>query len=54
MAAGFDPSAIRLTGNVAGEPPFRGNLLHHGWRVREIKLSRPPEGQDQFIVQPAE
>ena len=29
-------------------------LLHHGWRVREIKLSRPPEGQDQFVVQPAE
>ena len=54
VAAGFDPSAIRLTGNVAGAPPFRGNLLHHGWRVREIKLSRPPEGQDQFVVQPAE
>jgi Domain of unknown function (DUF2760) len=54
VAAGFDPSAIRLTGNVAGQPPFRGNLLHHGWRVREIKLSRPPEGQDQFVVQPAE
>ena len=54
VAAGFDPSAIRLTGNVAGSPPFRGNLLHHGWRVREIKIARPPEGQDQFVVQPAE
>jgi hypothetical protein len=54
VAAGFDPSAVRLTGNVAGQPPFRGNLLHHGWRVTQIKLSKPPEGQDQFIVQPAE
>lgn len=54
VPANMDPSAIRLTGNVAGSPPYRGSLQHHGWRVAEIKLSRPPEGQDQFIVQPAE
>jgi hypothetical protein len=51
---GFDPSAVRLTGNVIGQPPFRGTLLHHGWRVVEIKLAKPPEGQDEFVVQPAE
>src|SRR5258707_8038178 len=28
VPAGFDPSAIRLTGNVAGEPPFKGILKH--------------------------
>ena len=54
VPVGFDPSAIRMTGNVAGQPPFRGTLQHHGWRVKELKLSKPPEGQDQFIVQPAE
>jgi len=51
---GFDPSAIRLTGNVTGQPPFKGTLQHHGWRAKEIKLAPPPEGQDQFVVQPAE
>jgi hypothetical protein len=51
---GFDPSAVRLTGNVTGQPPFRGTLQHHGWRVREIKLAKPPAGQDEFVVQPAE
>jgi Domain of unknown function (DUF2760) len=51
---GFDPAAIRLTGNVTGQPPFRGTLQHHGWRVRELKLAPPPEGQDEFIVMPAE
>jgi hypothetical protein len=51
---GFDPSAIRLTGNVTGQPPFRGALLHHGWRVQEVKLARPAEGQDEFVVHPAE
>jgi len=54
IAAGFDPSAIRLTGNVTGEPPFKGNLQHHGWRVKELKVAKPPEGQDEFVVQPAE
>ena len=54
ISAGFDPSAIRLTGNVTGQPPFRGTLQHHGWRVKELKLAKPPEGQDEFIVHPAE
>ncbi|HXG12680.1 MAG TPA: DUF2760 domain-containing protein [Gemmataceae bacterium] len=51
---GFDPSAIRVTGNVPPQPPFRGTLLHRGWRVREIKLPPLPQGQDEFILQPAE
>ncbi len=54
VPAGFDPSAVRLTGNVTGQPPFRGALRHHGWRVREMKLAAPPSGQDDFVIQPAE
>jgi Domain of unknown function (DUF2760) len=54
VAPGFDPSAIRLTGNVTGQPPFKGTLQHHGWRVKELKLAAPPEGQDEFVLQPAE
>jgi Domain of unknown function (DUF2760) len=54
IPSGFDPSAIRLTGNVTGQPPFRGTLQHHGWRVKEIKLAPPPQGQDEFVLMPAE
>ena len=54
IPAGFDPAAVRLTGNVTGQPPFRGTLQHHGWRVKELKLSAPPEGQDEWVLQPAE
>jgi hypothetical protein len=54
VPAGFDPSAIQLTGNVTGHPPFRGTLKHAGWRVREIKLPTLPEGQDEFVIMPAE
>ena len=54
VPAGFDPSAVRLTGNVTGSPPFNGSLEHHGWRVTKIKLAKPPEGQDAFVIAPAE
>ncbi|MGH8006607.1 MAG: DUF2760 domain-containing protein [Candidatus Binatia bacterium] len=50
----FDPSAIRLTGNVSGEPPFRGSLRHAGWRAARIKLPDQPHGQDAKIIAPAE
>jgi hypothetical protein len=51
---GFDPSAIRLTGNVSGEPPFHGSLRHAGWRAAQVKLPAQPAGQDPKIVAPAE
>jgi hypothetical protein len=51
---GFDPSAVRVLGNVTGEPPYTGELQHPGWRVKELKLPTTAEGQDPFIVQPAE
>jgi hypothetical protein len=51
---GFDPSAVRVIGNVTGEPPFTGQINHPGWRVKELKLATPPEGADEFVLQPAE
>lgn len=51
---GFDPSAIRVVGNVTGEPPFTGQINHPGWRVKELKLAAPPESADEFVLQPAE
>ncbi|MCC6418669.1 MAG: DUF2760 domain-containing protein [Gemmataceae bacterium] len=54
VPAGFDPSAIRLTGNVTGQPPFRGTLVHPGWRVTALRVPAPPEGQDEFVLHPAE
>jgi hypothetical protein len=54
ISAGFDPSAIRLVGNVTGQPPFKGTLQHAGWRAKSINLPKPPEGQDEFVLMPAE
>lgn len=54
VAPGFDPSAVRLTGNVTGQPPFKGVLKHHGWRVKTYKLPAPAGGVDELVVAPAE
>lgn len=51
---GFDPAAVRLTGNVTGEPPFTGALRHHGWRAAEVKLPAVPAGQELRVIAPAE
>jgi hypothetical protein len=40
VAAGFDTGRFRLTGNVAGQPPFRGRLVHHGWEATRCELSQ--------------
>jgi len=54
VPVGFDPSAIRLMGHLGGQPPYTGELRHPGWRCKSFKLPKPPEGQDEFILMPAE
>jgi hypothetical protein len=54
VQSGFDPSAVRLVGNVSGQPPFTGTLQHAGWRVKAVNLPKPAEGQDEFVLMPAE
>lgn len=54
IRAGFDPAAIKLVGNVTGEPPIRGLLRHRGWRVTEVTLPSLPQGSGRAIVAPAE
>ena len=56
VKAGFDPKAIRLTGNVVGDPPFRGVLRHRGWKVARVDLPEPVSGQQRpgWILAPAE
>ncbi len=51
--ASYDPAAVRLTGNVHGQPPFRGTLEHGGWRVDGLQLPQATGG-DPSIIAPAE
>jgi hypothetical protein len=54
LSQGFDASAVRLTGNVVGQPPFTGNLAHKGWRVTEVRLPKVAAGHDLSVIAPAE
>ena len=54
VQAGFDPAAIKLIGNVTGEPPVRGLLRHKGWRVTQVHLPPLPQAAGRMVVAPAE
>src|SRR5262249_19722524 len=51
---GFDPAEVRLIGEARGEPPFRGTLRHHGWRVVDARLPALADGVDRAVIAPAE
>ncbi len=51
---GYDPSELRLTGNVVGKPPFSGTLRHKGWRATEVRLPKAGKGDSALVVTPAE
>lgn len=51
----FDAARYRLTGHVAGSPPFRGSLQHPGWEATKITLPDWTGSPDSArIVAPAE
>lgn len=54
VPASFDAQRIRLTGNVTGQPPFRGTLKHHGWVAKEVRLPAISETLDARVLAPAE
>jgi len=51
---GFDIDSIKLTGNVSGEPPFKGIVKHRGWRAGKSELPKLSDIQDAAIIVPAE
>jgi hypothetical protein len=54
VPAGFDAQRIRLTGNVAGQPPFRGTLKHHGWVATTVRMPTVSEALDPRVLAAAE
>lgn len=54
LAPGFDAAAIRLCGNVVGQPPFTGSLAHRGWRASACRLPRLSGSHDPSILAQAE
>jgi hypothetical protein len=54
LEAGFDADAVKLVGDVKGEPPYAGVLRHRGWRAKKLDLPELLGGHDARILAPAE
>jgi len=54
LPQGFDAASVRLTGNIVGQAPFTGTLVHKGWKVTDIRLPKLTQGYNAQIVAPAE
>ncbi|WP_437587110.1 DUF2760 domain-containing protein [Sorangium sp. So ce1000] len=54
LEAGYNPSEVKLIGNVSGTAPYRGVLRHRGWRADELSLPTPVAGHDASVIAPAE
>lgn len=50
---GADPARIKVVGNVAGQPPYRGILRHRGWEATRVELP-PASSAGRTILAPAE
>ncbi len=58
VPVGYAADEFRLVGNLAGEAPFTGKLVHQGWRTTSVKLPRilkadrlPPIAPAQVEIQ---
>jgi len=51
---GFDAASFRLTGNIVGDAPFKGTLVHKGWQVTDLRLPKLTEGHNAKIIAAAE
>jgi len=51
---GYDPSAIKISGKVKGEPPYSGVIVHQGWKAHKRSLPQKMGEQTSEIIFPAE
>lgn len=50
----FDTQAVHLVGDIEGEPPYQGVLVHKGWQVSGFNLPKVTDKANLFIINPAE
>ncbi|MFI0435699.1 MAG: DUF2760 domain-containing protein [Parachlamydiaceae bacterium] len=54
VAKGYNPAEIKIVGNVKGEPPFSGILVHRGWKAQKRSLPKKSGDQTSDVICPAE
>lgn len=51
---GYDPAEIKIVGNIKGEPPFTGTLIHRGWKAHKLSLPKKSGNVGMEVICPAE
>jgi len=54
LEPGFDPSKVKLTGNVAGQGRLQGVLRHRGWQASVLQLPTLVDRAGSGVLCPAE
>ena len=54
LPKGFDAASVRLTGNIVGDAPFTGVLVHKGWQISKIRLPKLTADHNAKIIAAAE
>ena len=49
-----DPEAVKLSGRVPATGPYKGELIHRGWRLKECNLPELVDGWKGNVIAPAE
>lgn len=51
---GYDSASMKLVGKVKGEPPYKGILVHKGWKAHKKSLPKQVGAVKSEIIFPAE
>ncbi len=54
VPVGYAADEFRLVGNLSGEAPFTGKLVHQGWRTTSVKLPRVLKADHLPAIAPAQ
>ncbi|MCY4045562.1 MAG: DUF2760 domain-containing protein [Cellvibrionales bacterium] len=54
LSADYDKNAYLLTGQVTGEPPFNGTLIHAGWKADRFEMPTLTHSNPNAIIAKAE
>lgn len=54
VPAGYSADEFRLVGNLAGEAPFTGKVVHKGWKATSVRLPRVLKADHLPAIAPAQ
>ncbi len=54
LPAGYPADEIRLSGNLSGNAPFTGTIVHKGWKTKSVKLPRVLHADHLPVIAPAQ